>query len=96
MVPQTQNLGKVVSLTSNTWNTIFSLAKQGTDFEKPLHPSILADSSNIFVKTLIYIYSMESFVFSEMNRASRMKDESKIKFYGAFASALGFIVHCGN
>ena len=45
---------------------------------------------------MIYIYSMQSFVFSEMNKASRMKDESKIKFYGAFASALGFIVHCGN
>ena len=44
----------------------------------------------------MYIYSMQSFVFSEMNKASRMKDESKIKFYGAFASALGFIVHCGN
>ena len=39
---------------------------------------------------------MESFIFSEMNRASRMKDNSKIKYYGAFASALGFIIHCGN
>ena len=25
-----------------------------------------------------------------------MKDESKIQYYGAFASALGFIIHCGN
>ena len=39
---------------------------------------------------------MESFVFSEMNRASRMKDKSKIKFYGPFAAALGFIIHQGN
>ena len=39
---------------------------------------------------------MESFVFQEMNRASRMKDTTKIKYYGAFASALGFIIHCGN
>ena len=39
---------------------------------------------------------MESFVFSEMNRASRMKDDSKIKFYGAFASALGYVIHSGN
>ena len=31
-----------------------------------------------------------------MNKASRTKDESKIKFYGPFASALGFIIHCGN
>lgn len=39
---------------------------------------------------------MESFIFSELNRASRTKDESKIEFFGAFASALGFIIHCGN
>ena len=31
-----------------------------------------------------------------MNRASRMKDTSKIEYYGAFASALGFVIHCGN
>ena len=31
-----------------------------------------------------------------MNKASRMKDKSKVKYYGAFASALSFIVHCGN
>ena len=39
---------------------------------------------------------METFVYKEMNKTSRMKDESKIKFYGPFASALGFIIHCGN
>ena len=44
----------------------------------------------------MYIYSMESFVYSEINKASRMKDVSKIKFYGAFASALGYVIHCGN
>ena len=39
---------------------------------------------------------MQSFVFSEMNIASRTKDKGKIKFYGPLASALSFIVHCGN
>ena len=96
MLPQTQNLIATVRFASRTWKAIFSLAKQEAAFEKPLSPSILADASNPFVKTIIYIYSMQSFVFSEMNKASRLKDESKIKFYGAFASALGFIVHCGN
>ena len=31
-----------------------------------------------------------------MNKATREKDKEKIKFYGPFASALSFIVHCGN
>ena len=39
---------------------------------------------------------MESFIYEEMNKASRQKDTSKIKFYGALASALSFIVHAGN
>lgn len=56
----------------------------------------MSDPHHEFVKTLVYIYSMESFVFAEMNKASREKDTSKIEFYGPFASALGFIVHCGN
>ena len=78
------------------WKTIFTLARTVDDFTIPLTNGILSNPKHKFVKTLIYIYSMESFVFSEMNKASRMKDVSKIKFYGAFASALGFIVHCGN
>ena len=63
---------------------------------KPLSKEILSDTKHNFVKTLVYIYSMECFVFKEMNKAIRNKDEKKIKYYGAFASALGFIIHGGN
>ena len=76
------------------WNQIFSLTE--SDFKKPLTPKILSNPNNSIVKTLIYIYSMESFIYKEMNRACRLKDTSKIKFYGAYASALSFIIHCGN
>ena len=81
---------------ADMWKKIFSFSKSVKDSDKPLTPDILANPENDIVKRLIYIYSMESFIFSEMNRASRLKDGSKIKFYGAFASALGFIIHCGN
>ena len=77
------------------WKKIFEMVK-GVDFRKPLTPKILSNPNHQFVKTLIYIYSMESFIFGAMNRASRAKDEHKIKFYGPLASALSFIVHCGN
>ena len=72
------------------------MAKTDIDIKKPLTPKILGNPNHSFVKTMMYIYSMQSFVFSEMNKASRNKDKSKIKFYGAFASALGYITHCGN
>ena len=66
------------------------------EFRSPLTPQILSDPNHKFVKTLVYIYSMQSFVFKEMNKASRCKDIGKIKFYGPLASGLSFAVHCGN
>ena len=78
------------------WKKIFSIAKLVDNFDKPLTPKILSNPNNEFVQTLVYIYSMESFVFSEMNRTSRMKVTENIKYYGAFASALGFAIHCGG
>ena len=56
------------------WKTIFSLSEQVKDFSKPLTPKILSDPEHSFVKILLYIYSMESFIFREMKRASIMKD----------------------
>lgn len=78
------------------WNSIFKLTQDTLDFKQPLTHDILSNPNHEFVKTLVYIYSMESFVFREMNKASRLKDESKIKFFGAYASALGYLVHCSN
>ena len=77
------------------WKKIFLLAKD-KDMSKPLKTEVLSDANQEIVKTLVYIYSLQSFVFKEMNKASREKDISKIEFYGPYASALGFIVHCGN
>jgi hypothetical protein len=39
---------------------------------------------------------MESFVFREMNKATRDKDVTKIKYYGPLARALSFIIHSSN
>ena len=44
----------------------------------------------------MYIYSMESFVYSDLNKACREKDVSKIKYFGAFAAALSFIIQKAN
>ena len=39
---------------------------------------------------------MESFIYGDLNKASRDKDESKIEYYGAYAAALSFIIHSAN
>lgn len=85
-----------ITSATDMWKRIFSLNALASDMSKPLTPQILSDPDNEFVKTLVYIYSMESFLYVEMNKASRNKDDSKIKYYGPFAAALGFIVHNGN
>ena len=77
------------------WRGVFDMVKD-VEMNKPLSPKILSKSNQPFVQRLIYIYSMQTFLFKELNKASRNKDVTKIKFYGAFASALSFIVHYGN
>ena len=62
----------------------------------PLTPKILSNPKHKFVKTLIYIYSMQTFIFTEMNKASRDKDFAKIEIYGPFASALGYIIQVAS
>ena len=39
---------------------------------------------------------MESFIYQDLNLASREKDKSKIKYYGAFAAALSYIIYFAN
>lgn len=39
---------------------------------------------------------MESFIYEDLNRATRDKDRSKIKFYGAFAATLSFILYSAS
>ena len=75
---------------------LFDLANLDYDFDKPLTPKILRDPNHTVVKHLIYIYSMESFIYRDLNRVCREKDKSMIKFYGAYAAALSFIINIAN
>lgn len=74
---------------------MFTLGKL-VNMQKPLTTSILSNPNHEFVKLVLYIYSMQSFVFIEMNKASRDKDLSKIEYYGPLASVLGYILHAAN
>ena len=45
---------------------------------------------------MIYIYSMESFLFNKIKKTTRDKNLEKFKFYGPFALAISFIIHSGK
>ena len=81
---------------SRNWKMLFKLAKINQDMDKPLTQKILGDPEHKAVKHIMYIYSMESFIYADLNRVCREKDKSMIKFYGAFAAALSFIIHSAN
>ena len=43
-------------------------------------------------KLFIYIWTMESFLYKEVSRASRVKDHSKVFTVGPFAYAMAFVI----
>ena len=55
------------------WKFLFRLADVG-DLDKPLTPKILSDPSHKIVKLILYIYSMESFIYEDLNKATREQD----------------------
>ena len=71
------------------------MAKLGK-LDKPLTSKILSDANHPITQHIIYLYSMESFIYADLNKASRKKDEKKIKYYGAFAAALSYIIYSAN
>ena len=75
---------------------LFKLAKLNYDFDKPLTPKILSNPHHPIVKHILYLYSMESFIYSDLNQVCKLKDHSKIKFYGAYAAALSYIIYSSN
>ena len=81
---------------ADRWEMLFKLADLDEHMDKQLTPKKLSDPNHKVVKHIMYIYSMESFIYAELNRVCREKDKSKIKFYGAFAAALSFIIHSAN
>ena len=52
---------------------IFNLGNLG-DLNKPPTPKILSNPNHKITKHLLYIYSMESFIYQDLNRACRDQD----------------------
>ena len=64
--------------------------------DEPLTQQILKNPDHPITRHLLYIYSMETFVYQEMNTASRNRDKFMIQYYGGFAAALSYILRRAN
>ena len=47
-------------------------------------------------KTLIYVYSMETFVYADLKKACLNRDYSRVKTLGPYAWAVGEIIYGAN
>ena len=77
------------------WSLLFELANLG-DLDKQLSKKVLSDPTHNITKLLLYIYSMECFIYTDLNKACRDQDQSKIQYYGAYAAALSYILYFAN
>ena len=59
---------------------------------EPLDDEILFDSDHPVTQTLIYIHSMETFIYGDLKKASLNKDINKIKTLGPYARVMGEIL----
>jgi hypothetical protein len=60
--------------------------------DEPVKMKAASDPESGLTKLILYLYSMQTFLYSEINRASRDKDKSKIKTLGPFSFVLSWIV----
>ena len=75
------------------WNLIFKIDLKGYDFDTPIPVADFFDANSNICKTILYVYSMETFVYKTLNSSSRNKDASKIATLGPFAAAMSFILY---
>jgi hypothetical protein len=57
-----------------------------------LDNEILCDDDHPVTKTLIYIYSMETFIYGDLKRACLERDYTRVKNLGPYAKAMGQII----
>lgn len=77
------------------WKMLFRLINLG-GLDKPLSVAILSNPYHPITKHLLYMYSMESFIYQSLNRASRLHDDSQIIYYGSYSAALSCILYFAN
>ena len=58
----------------HNWELLFKMNNLGQHLDKPLSVKILSNPDHAITRHILYIYSMESFIYADMNKACRDKD----------------------
>lgn len=60
--------------------------------DKPIDKKVFKDPYHPITRVLLKIYTMETFLYRNVNKATREKDSSKVKNLGPYATALNYIL----
>jgi len=74
------------------WEALFRLLYLPLDHLEPIFIENLKNPNNYVVRAILRIYSLETWLPNEINKATRHKDKSKIDTLGPFACVLSYIL----
>ena len=93
-----EEMQSVVQARVQAWEVFFHVTAlgQGDLGEELDFKSLWKQPSHPINQTILYIYSLETFIPQRLNTASRDRDQSLVESMGAFALALKTIVYGAN
>ena len=75
------------------WNLIFKIDLKEYNFNIPIPIEDFWNANSHICQKILYIYSMETFIYRVLNASSRNKDVTKISTLRPFAAAISFILY---
>ena len=74
---------------------LFEMGKEEAAIDIPMI-RLIRNKNKRIVELMLNIYSMDSFVYQDLNKACRLKDHNYIPYFGPFAAALSLILYFSN
>jgi len=68
------NFEDIINNYKDAWRAILKIGTSNFDLNQPLSLEILLNANHAVAKTLIYIHSMETFIYGDLKKASINKD----------------------
>ena len=82
---------KAVEAHTHAWHFIFDSLQLDRNSQQQLTDEELTDPNGVVCKAILFLYSMETFIYRNVNAGTRNQDHSKISSLGPFAFALSWI-----
>ncbi len=86
-----EQINEAIKYHQQAWNYVFDCLDFDINNANPMSQSSLENQSSQLQKSILFLYSMNSFIYNVINAASRNKDQSKVVSLGPMTAALSQI-----